>query len=120
MEANAALRIIRALSNGMDPRTGAISEYAAGFSKPDQIALGADGNLWYTCEGGGLVGRITPLGIATTFATQAAASGDIVSESCRSTTPASVRERISKPESRNTSSIAWLSANVLAWKRVNP
>ena len=45
---------------------------------------------------------------------------DGVSDSCRSTAPPELFDRISNPESRNTSSIGVLSVSVDAWNRSKP
>ncbi len=47
-------------------------------------------------------------------------SNDGVSESCTSRQPPPDFDRISNPESRNTSSMAVLSVSVVAWKREKP
>jgi len=50
---------------------GIMSEFRAGaHDKPAGIVAGPDGNVWYTATGkGGAIGRITPLGSVTEFAT---------------------------------------------------
>jgi len=44
-------------------------------SGPDWITLGPDGNMWFTEETAGKIGRITPAGIVNDFAIPTAASG---------------------------------------------
>ena len=51
---------------------GTVTAYPAGALSPYGIAAGPDGALWYTTRGGydipGAVGRITTLGVVTTYA----------------------------------------------------
>jgi streptogramin lyase len=42
-------------------------EFAAGGSKPNGIAPGPDGNVWFALAGSDQIGRITPAGSVTTF-----------------------------------------------------
>jgi virginiamycin B lyase len=44
-------------------------------SGPDQLALGPDGNYWYTESAGSKIGRITPAGVVTEFPTRAFTGG---------------------------------------------
>ncbi len=49
--------------------TGVITQFSTGISpeaRPDGIAQGPDGNMWFT-EGAGRIGRITPAGAITEF-----------------------------------------------------
>ncbi len=45
------------------------SWYTGNGANPDWIALGADQNLWFTDNGGGAIGRITPAGKVTAYNT---------------------------------------------------
>ena len=53
-------------------RAQIITEFSEGISagaQPYVIAVGSDGNLWFTeFNGGNQIGRITPLGVVTEFA----------------------------------------------------
>lgn len=51
--------------------TPTVTEYSAPLiaSNPMDVAAGSDGNVWFTENGGGAVGRIAPSGTITDFAT---------------------------------------------------
>ena len=55
-----------------DASAQVITEFSDGITagaQPYDIALGPDGNLWFTeFNGGNQIGRITPLGVVTEFA----------------------------------------------------
>ena len=56
----------------INPSTGRITEFSLGSNVgfPDQIALAADGNLWFTVQNPGAIGRIDPsTGQITEFST---------------------------------------------------
>ena len=59
-------------SQRADPATGAVTTYSGGlngaFTLFGGIALGGDGNVWFTSYYDGLIGRITPAGTITEFA----------------------------------------------------
>ncbi|HEY2188142.1 MAG TPA: hypothetical protein VGH48_06220, partial [Caldimonas sp.] len=56
----------------VDPATGAFTTFSTGlngaFTLFGGIALGGDGNVWFTSYFDGLIGRITPAGVITEFA----------------------------------------------------
>ncbi len=45
---------------------GSVTAFAAGVDGPRALAVGSDGSLWYTAEGGGIT-RMTVGGVVTTF-----------------------------------------------------
>ncbi|HEY2559161.1 MAG TPA: hypothetical protein VGI48_05560 [Caldimonas sp.] len=55
----------------VDPLTGAFTTFSTGlngaFTLFGGIALGGDGNVWFTSYFDGLIGRITPAGVITEF-----------------------------------------------------
>jgi len=55
----------------VDPATGAVTTYSNGlngaFTLFGGIALGGDGNVWFTSYFDGLIGRVTPTGVITQF-----------------------------------------------------
>jgi streptogramin lyase len=62
---------VAAASTGMEHqgRDRRIQQFSLpGIRAPDQIAVGPDGNLWFTNDDGDRIGRITPEGELTTFA----------------------------------------------------
>jgi streptogramin lyase len=54
---------------------GAVTRYLALASKPEEIAVGSDGNVWFTDEHG--VGRVTPLGALSLGLVSTEKPGDI-------------------------------------------
>ncbi|HTD38880.1 MAG TPA: hypothetical protein VK669_15320, partial [Candidatus Limnocylindrales bacterium] len=49
--------------------SGTITEFpSGGMSAPDRIVAGSDGNMWFSNDCGGQIGRITPSGTVTVFA----------------------------------------------------
>ena len=55
----------------IDPATGAFTTFMGGlngaFTLFGGIALGGDGNVWFTSYYDGLIGRVTPAGVITEF-----------------------------------------------------
>ncbi len=53
--------------SGSPSRTPARSPERRAGTQPNQIAVGPDGNLWFTESGAGRIGRVTPAGEVTEF-----------------------------------------------------
>ena len=55
----------------IDPATGAFTTFTGGlngaFTLFGGMALGGDGNVWFTSYYDGLIGRVTPAGVITEF-----------------------------------------------------
>ena len=55
----------------IDPASGAFTTFMSGlngaFTLFGGIALGGDGNVWFTSYYDGLIGRVTPAGVITEF-----------------------------------------------------
>jgi virginiamycin B lyase len=58
---------------------GAVSTYPVSGAKPEEIAVGSDGNVWFTDKGS--VGRMTPLGVAVPSLASLASPTDIAAGS---------------------------------------
>jgi streptogramin lyase len=54
--------------DGRGRRAGIAEDPKPQVRAPDQITVGPDGNLWFTNDDNGRIGRITPAGEITTFA----------------------------------------------------
>jgi streptogramin lyase len=54
------------------PRSIVVNGVTNTVGSPSGITTGPDGNVWFTCEKGGVIGRITPLGQITLFPVTAA------------------------------------------------
>ncbi|HET9051778.1 MAG TPA: hypothetical protein VFO60_08745 [Candidatus Dormibacteraeota bacterium] len=51
----------------IDIKTGAMSFFSTGGGLVSNLAAGADGNIWYSINGGNQIGRMTPSGVNTLF-----------------------------------------------------
>ncbi|MEI6447211.1 MAG: Ig-like domain-containing protein [Actinomycetes bacterium] len=54
------------------PSVGTVTEYSSGITSgagPHGIAVGPDGNIWFTERSGSRIGKITPAGVVTEYST---------------------------------------------------
>ena len=58
------------LAHAIPASAASIARFATGVTnRAEHITLGSDGNVWFTEQTGGLIGRITPDGVVTEFPT---------------------------------------------------
>ena len=70
VSATVAAAVVVVASAPVFAATGDVTEFSAGItpgSQPQGIAVGPDGNLWFTEPAGHRIGRITPAGVVTEF-----------------------------------------------------